>query len=826
MQVANPQPKRPNVSIINELRKESDIDDKYGSQEGKSFSWDLEKPLSDFGEHLHNASLKNEGSKELKDDGMEKYGAPNVEKRNTGPNSPALYGMDINFNNILGDLSSGDRSKMGAGSAPPTLENGAEEEFGNSDFLGDFTFNGATKIMHVPLKGEMGDAGGGMGGSHFSNGRNSADIIADGRRDQSFFGDSIFDSTDKVKSMSLNSFLDGGNDRLQMGSFESGRSGTGHRESKSNDNLDSAFYGATSSSFVRSNSAPMGSLDEVGNPWFQDQAIGGKLGSVDHAFGSGSQGSVFSPSPGIGSDVVLPMSIPLQGASPSSTNKVSGYSNGASSPSLSEHSNSLNIDLENLPLPSSAPQGSVEALIMRGCAEILIEASSHSLKAVELANTLRARVRQTFLAQIRERWGGLLALLEQATRVFRVRRIPKNDTVALVLPGDSDTDSSPRSRRGSRDGLSDSEKDSFGRSTSHAYSSGSEGEDGGRTREHASRCLHVGNVPAQLTEEQLCREFEKFGEVEGLKIVAHRSRRFAFVTFVTIEQAISAKQRLVKLTPWKSAISYAHKESIAPPQPPKNYVPGDKQGGYKAKNGMGGATRPNGAPGAPQHFNGVNGYPNGPRSHFEQMGSNGFSDGRGGHMQQSDGFMSSSGLMGGVLLGPGQGLVSDPHVPPGMMIPTAPYPPQGGAPDMNTLGYDAFPAVDASQGIAGGVPPMQRQHPPQQQHLQDPGQMGVGMEAAFQGTAEVDPILRRLCDSTFVPTRDWPTDSKDQYYCSAIIQQLQHFHGYTSISKLRSALKGRLMSSDNIKSVPLKALLAAYPQYFVVRGNQVSLNQR
>ena len=35
MQVANPQPKRPNVSIINELRKESDIDDKYGSQEGK-----------------------------------------------------------------------------------------------------------------------------------------------------------------------------------------------------------------------------------------------------------------------------------------------------------------------------------------------------------------------------------------------------------------------------------------------------------------------------------------------------------------------------------------------------------------------------------------------------------------------------------------------------------------------------------------------------------------------------------------------------------------------------------------------------------------------
>lgn len=823
--MANPQPKRPNVSIINELRKESDIDDIYGSQEGKSFAWDLEKPLSDFGEHLQNASLKNEGSKELKDDSMSS-------SRHPGPNSPALYGMDINFNNILGDLSSGDRSKMGAGSAPPTLENNSEEGYGNSDFFEDFTFNGATKMMHVPLKGGgMGD--GGMGPpSHFSNGRNSADIIADGRGDQSFFGDSIFDSTDKAKSMSLNSFMDGGgvNDRLQMGSFDAGRSGTGHRESKSSDNLDSAFYGATPGSFVRSNSAPMGSLDEVGNPWFQDhQATGGKLGGMDHTFGNGTQDSVFSPSPGIGSDVVLPMSIPLQGASPMATGKSSAYS-GASSPTLSEHSNSLNIDLENLPLPPSAPQGSVEALIMQGCAEILIEASSHSLKAVELANTLRARVRQTFLAQIRERWGGLLALLEQATRVFRVRRIPKNDTVALVMPGDSDSDSSPRSRQGSRDGLSDSEKDSFGRSPSHAYSSGSEGEDGGsRTKEHASRCLHVGNVPAQLTEEQLCREFEKFGEVEGLKIVAHRSRRFAFVTFVTIEHAISAKQRLVKLAPWKSAISYAHKESIAPPQPPKNYVPGDKQGGYKIKGAArGGPNVPSGTPGVPQHFKGANSYANGPRSPFDKMGGNGFvNDGIGGQMQQMD-FMSGSSLMGGGVL-----LSSDPHAPPGMMIPAAPFQPQAPVPDMNTFGYDAFPAMDASsqQGLmGGGAAPMQRQQQPpmapQQRHLEEPGPMGVGMDGAYLGTTEVDPILRRLCDSTFVPTRDWPTDSKDQFYCSAIIQQLQHFHGYTSISKLRSALKGRLMSNDNIKSVPLKALLAAYPQYFVVRGNQVSLNQR
>lgn len=814
MRVANPQPKRPNVSIINELRNESNIDDIYGSQEGKSFAWDLEKPLSDFGDHLQNSSHKGDAEKDSKDSTISG-------NRHTASNSPALYGMDINFNNILNDLSSGDRSKIGAGSAPPTLEN-SEEVYGNSgDLLGDFSFNSAAKIMQIPLKGEVG-ADNGMGAAsnnHFSNGCNSADIIGgEGTRrgGESYFGEGIFDSTDKAKSMSLNSFLDG-SDRLQMGSFD-GRSGTGHRESKSSDNLDSAFYGATSSSFVRSNSAPMGSLDEVGNPWFHDQqATGGKLG-VDHGF-NGNQDSVFSPSPGIGSDVVLPMSIPLNGHT--SMVKGAGYSNGTSSPSLSEHSGSPSIDLENLPLPAAAPPGSVEALIMRGCAEILIEASSHSLKAVELANTLRARVRQNYLAQIRERWGGLLALLEQAARVFRVRRIPKNDTVALVLPGDSDTDSSPRSRQGSRDGVSDTEKDSFGRSH-HAYSSGSENEDGGRGgKEHASRCLHVGNVPAQLTEEQLCCEFEKFGEVEGLKIVAHRSRRFAFVTFVTIEQAISAKQRLVKLAPWKSAISYAHKESIAPPQPPKNYVPGEKQGvGYKVKNGRGGPVGPTGVAGSP-HFKEMNGYTNGAsRSPFDKIGGHGFPDGGMGGRAPMDGFITGSHLAGGgVLLGPGQGL----DAPPGMMLPPGHYQ-QATIADMSGFGYDAFPAMDTM----GGMPtPLQQQQLPRQQFPRPEEAVQMGAEVVYLGgNNEVDPILRRLCDSTFVPTRDWPTDSKDQFYCSAIIQQLQHFHGYTSISKLRSALKGRLMSSDNIKSVPLKALLAAYPQYFSVRGNQVSLNQR
>ena len=38
------------------------------------------------------------------------------------------------------------------------------------------------------------------------------------------------------------------------------------------------------------------------------------------------------------------------------------------------------------------------------------------------------------LAHVRERWGGLLSLLERHSHMFRVDRIPKNDLVTLLHP--------------------------------------------------------------------------------------------------------------------------------------------------------------------------------------------------------------------------------------------------------------------------------------------------------------------------------------------------------------------------------------------------------
>lgn len=98
-------------------------------------------------------------------------------------------------------------------------------------------------------------------------------------------------------------------------------------------------------------------------------------------------------------------------------------------------------------------------------------------------------------------------------------------------------------------------------------------------------------------------------------------------------------------------------------------------------------------------------------------------------------------------------------------------------------------------------------------------------QAFAQPGADLDcPVLRRLCDDTYVPTQPWPVDAaRDQPYCNAVIAQLQHFDGYTTISKLRGFLRNRVAAVDNIKSVPLKAMLVAYPQYFVLVSNYVHL---
>ena len=58
--------------------------------------------------------------------------------------------------------------------------------------------------------------------------------------------------------------------------------------------------------------------------------------------------------------------------------------------------------------------------VVQGAVAILQEEKGHSLRAVELANTLRAHVGTRALILVRERSGGLLATLERRPELFLV----------------------------------------------------------------------------------------------------------------------------------------------------------------------------------------------------------------------------------------------------------------------------------------------------------------------------------------------------------------------------------------------------------------------
>ena len=76
----------------------------------------------------------------------------------------------------------------------------------------------------------------------------------------------------------------------------------------------------------------------------------------------------------------------------------------------------------------------LKALVSGTAEDILRSAAGCSLKAVELANTLRSRLGTEALGAVRKQCGGLLSLLESQPKVFIVRRIPKSDIVTLRRP--------------------------------------------------------------------------------------------------------------------------------------------------------------------------------------------------------------------------------------------------------------------------------------------------------------------------------------------------------------------------------------------------------
>lgn len=397
------------------------------------------------------------------------------------------------------------------------------------------------------------------------------------------------------------------------------------------------------------------------------------------------------------------------------------------------------------------------------------------------------------LARIREKWGGLLALLEKHGSSFRVDRIPKNDKVTL-LPGQLELTAATSLVGAHRIEAGDGTGEAFlsaaqGSSTSSGALNGNSSNSSS-----ATRCLHVGNVPANMTESQLVREFEKFGQLEGLKLVSQRNgtRRFAFVTFQAVDQAVAARHALSKVHPWKSAISFAHKDygggagaTTSGPVHNHSVAKPTQSGGHVS-------VRPTGHSNSNSRaYAGMSEYQASLLYQMQQHSSlNQEGDGTPIMLPHSGGIPFSYGMM-----------------PYGASAP---------------LYWMRTP--HAQQPVA----PFTMQAPFEPQPLVG-GHFASGSAAPYaQGKGGVDssdcPVLQRLCDDTYVPTQPWPSDpTRDQPYCAAVVAQLQQFGGSTTVSKLRGFLRNRISAVDNIKSVPLKAMLVAYPQHFVLDGNYVHL---
>ena len=355
---------------------------------------------------------------------------------------------------------------------------------------------------------------------------------------------------------------------------------------------------------------------------------------------------------------------------------------------------------------------------MRVCLEILREAHHQSLKAVELANTLRARVGTEPLSVVREVWGGLLSLLEHYPHLFLVERIPKNDVVSLI--GSDPRDPSKATAL------------QFSRSAS-------------KESDNPSRCLHISNVQPGTTEDDIQAAFGAFGDIEDITMVSQRSRRFAFVRYRLTEDAVRALQSLCSVPPWSGAISYAHHEE------PNSNLGFSSAPHYRGGSWGGHETRP--------HFELRHGLPH--HLHPHQIVHN---------------------------LGP-----------------------VGAHTDFNPRSRGSSiggSSIGSPRSASGGW---------------------LKSEAREVGPGPIDARFSRaviavLTDDTYVPTQSWPSNfQQDAPFLNAIISQLQILGGVATISKLRGLLKSRVLAQSNIKSVPLKALLTAYPKYFTLNGNLVEL---
>ena len=476
----------------------------------------------------------------------------------------------------------------------------------------------------------------------------------------------------------------------------------------------------------------------------------------------------------------------------------------ASSPASSESASASGPLANTSPPLQLPPSVALEELVCSCCEDILVNAAKYSLKAVELANTLRARVGMEALTLVRDRTGGLLSLLERYPYVFYVDRIPKNDCVTLVQPGKKQICTKLGGELEEGTALMDHAKLLASEYSASLQASGSHSP----PRDGSVSCvLHIGNVPTNVTEAQIRRDFGEFGPIECLNIISQNNRRYAFVSFYSEEHAALAKQRLSRRPPWKGSISFARRPSSSQNSSPHMRAIGrvsseptltqlDAMDSYKLERGHSQPIIP------PLNLPSSN---NDPLLRSTPTGQSSLS----AHISRNQETSSSTDSRGGGTETPGSTSQGQPQISSPLLNSWDPF--------RSPL---RFPTEEET---------LQQQLQEQQHELQQNEALKTDQvvdEAVESTSPKYDTgVMNRLCDDTFVPTQRWPSNWEvDAPFCEAIAAQIQQLGGTVAVSKLRGALRIRVGAQTNIKSVPLKALLSAYPSFFILNGNHASLS--
>ena len=353
--------------------------------------------------------------------------------------------------------------------------------------------------------------------------------------------------------------------------------------------------------------------------------------------------------------------------------------------------------------------------------------------------------------------------------------------------------------------------------------------------------LYIGNIPSNRNESQLLEVFETYGEVDTIKIVNHASRRFAFVTYNTIEQAMKVKQSMHKSLPWKSTVSFAHHESFIPPQhssrrtnsdlessnintntinyshnsaftlPPAiniNTTTTSRYGGYSTSGGSNTHLPVLLSPSSEGSSNTF--LSNTTKSSISSIGGH---DQNALYRPQPSPYSLSQGLSHTLSL-PGSYNTPSQHqqqqsysrpVSPRSPIYTEVYP------NNNNSAYQILAATNYPTS-----PLPHHSLPHAQSHTQSQSQA-----ASIQAKLGQDPVLRYLCDDRYPATQHWPSDEHLDYpYITKLVNILTIYQGRLYIREIMNILHIQLFLShtQQVSWHALKSFLAAYPAVFLVQG--------